>query len=76
MKNRYIIIRDQSAKKVGETRNVIYDALEKITIYKKKTKNKDERYWHSHEQALAAAKKLESGELSAVHNAKYGFYHL
>jgi hypothetical protein len=76
MKNRYIVIRDQSAKKVDGIRNVIYDVDEKHVIYKKKTKHKEDRYWHSREKAQAVVDKLETGEISVIYNVRYDFYHV
>jgi hypothetical protein len=76
MKNRYIVIRDQSAKTQGGTRNVIYDVEEKRVIFRKKTKHKEDRYWHSRDKAQAVVGMLEAGEIPVVYNARYDFYHL
>lgn len=76
MKNRYIVIKDQTAKRQDGSRNVIYDTVEKKVIFKEKTKNKDDRYWYSKEKALAVIEKLDSGEVSVVHNIKHDFYHI
>jgi len=76
MKNRYIVIKDQTAKRQDSSRNVIYDTVDKVVIFKEKTKHKEGRYWYSKEKAEAVIEKLDSGEASVVHNVKYDFYHI
>jgi len=76
MKNRYIVIKDQTAKRQDGSRNVIYDTVEKVVIFKEKTKHKEGRFWYSKEKAQAVIEKLDSGEVSVVHNLKYNFHHI